>query len=256
LAEVTIRLPAAPPEAYLRYLAWWEALDRFLADDPAAGPAPQGALWTGATNELAADLAEQLRAQARIALDQGRATVSPILRGDPVVWRIRLGYAARRGQWVDRLAADDRPVPVPDPDLIELRHEVRTAVVSGLGAAEGLLRVEPAERPGGYRLIGELDMTNADRLTAVLESEMDLGYRITLDMSELTFMDSTGIRMLIRLARHARTTETAPVELIAPSPSVTRILGMAVPGGIPDVEIRSDGEGSGPGSRSLRFFCL
>jgi anti-sigma B factor antagonist len=53
------------------------------------------------------------------------------------------------------------------------------------------------------RLAGELDLAGADRVEAVLaEAEAGDAPSIVLDLSGLTFMDSTGVRLV--LAAHAR----------------------------------------------------
>jgi stage II sporulation protein AA (anti-sigma F factor antagonist) len=53
------------------------------------------------------------------------------------------------------------------------------------------------------RLAGELDLAGAGRVEAVLEdAEAGDARRIVLDLSGLTFMDSTGVRLV--LAAHAR----------------------------------------------------
>ena len=50
------------------------------------------------------------------------------------------------------------------------------------------------------RLAGELDMSNESELDDVLQSAVDQGGAILVDLSELTFMDSTGISAFLRAA--------------------------------------------------------
>jgi anti-sigma B factor antagonist len=50
----------------------------------------------------------------------------------------------------------------------------------------------------GLRLAGELDLSSAELLTDALEPKLAAGGRIVLDLSELQFMDSTGLQVLIR----------------------------------------------------------
>ena len=53
------------------------------------------------------------------------------------------------------------------------------------------------------RLIGELDLATADAVQAELERvERSDAHSIVLDLSGLTFMDSTGVRLLVQA--HAR----------------------------------------------------
>jgi anti-anti-sigma factor len=58
------------------------------------------------------------------------------------------------------------------------------------------VRIEPLEG-GGFRLVGEIDMSNAGELRRLSQEEGDL----ILEMAELEFLDSTGLRGLIELAR-------------------------------------------------------
>ena len=55
---------------------------------------------------------------------------------------------------------------------------------------------------GGRRLIlrGELDLATAERLEAALS---DAGTPVVLDLKRLTFMDSTGVRVLLEAAERA-----------------------------------------------------
>ena len=50
------------------------------------------------------------------------------------------------------------------------------------------------------RLSGELDMSNASKLDEVLQTAAEQGGPILVDLSGLTFMDSTGINAFVRTA--------------------------------------------------------
>jgi anti-anti-sigma factor len=58
-------------------------------------------------------------------------------------------------------------------------------------------RVDP---DGVVWLSGELDMATADPFTKTVFANVD-GQQLVLDLSELTFLDSTGIRAIFELAR-------------------------------------------------------
>lgn len=71
------------------------------------------------------------------------------------------------------------------------------------------------------RLAGELDLATApDVLAAVEAAAGDDGSRLVLDMSGVSFIDSTGVRTLLEANRVAGNDLT----LLAPSPAVTRVL--------------------------------
>ncbi|MFY9487923.1 MAG: STAS domain-containing protein [Solirubrobacterales bacterium] len=54
------------------------------------------------------------------------------------------------------------------------------------------------------RLTGELDIASADVLSGALEStQIDAGATLAVDMTDVGFMDSTGLRLLIAANRRA-----------------------------------------------------
>jgi anti-sigma B factor antagonist len=94
----------------------------------------------------------------------------------------------------------------------------------------GLLRasVSAPESPGAtYTVVvlaGEVDATNSDELYGVLESVVNQQPRLLIvDMSELTFMDSTGLRMLLRSTR-SLDAHGGVLALAAPQVAVARVL--------------------------------
>jgi anti-anti-sigma factor len=99
-----------------------------------------------------------------------------------------------------------------------------------------LLRLEKGEGSASFRLIGELDSSNVPEVTAELQEELRRADQLTLDTSGLTFMDSQGLRMLIELGREA-SQRGSSVTVINCSRQVRRLLKVAVPTGIPGVEI-------------------
>ena len=75
---------------------------------------------------------------------------------------------------------------------------------------------------GGRRVIaprGELDLATADQLEARLAGNIDT----VLDLSELSFIDSTGIRVLVSTAQRARA-EAWEFTVRNPQPAVLRVI--------------------------------
>jgi anti-anti-sigma factor len=105
-----------------------------------------------------------------------------------------------------------------------------------LGGRMGLLDIVPTELPGTFRLVGELDISNVKQVQARLEEELRLGPQLTLDMSELSFMDSQGLRMLIVLGEQAAANRSA-ISILNCSKVVQRVLDISVPKGIPGVKV-------------------
>lgn len=64
-----------------------------------------------------------------------------------------------------------------------------------------LLRVLPTSEPRTVRLIGELDASNAEEFLDTLLPQVQGGGDLVLDLAELSFVDSMGLRSLLRLAR-------------------------------------------------------
>ena len=84
-----------------------------------------------------------------------------------------------------------------------------------------LLSAKASEDAMIVRLVGELDLAGADamrRLAGWVEAHPP-GLPLVLDLSDLTFVDSSGIRMLLETS-----TSVEPVALFAPSPPVARVL--------------------------------
>ena len=69
---------------------------------------------------------------------------------------------------------------------------------------------------------GELDLTNAKQVSSAIEAALSgHGQRVVFEVSELTFMDSSGIALLASVARQAR-----EIELRDPTPIVRRLIEM------------------------------
>jgi anti-anti-sigma factor len=99
-----------------------------------------------------------------------------------------------------------------------------------------LLRIIPTEVPGTVRLVGELDISNVEATQTRLEEELVACGGLTLDASDLAFIDSQGIRMLLVLGEQA-TSRGSTIFVLNCRKAVRRSLDVAVPQGIPGVEV-------------------
>jgi anti-anti-sigma factor len=81
-----------------------------------------------------------------------------------------------------------------------------------------------AEEPALVRLSGELDMAVAPTLATALAPHLKRGGRVAIDLTELTFMDSSGINVLCRAA--GQLGDRGRIVLYHPRPIVRRILDM------------------------------
>jgi anti-anti-sigma factor len=88
-----------------------------------------------------------------------------------------------------------------------------------------------------FRFIGELDITNVQQVEDALELEIAAAGDLRLNLSELSFVGSTGIRLFIRLAQTRSGTDS--LVLVDPSPTVRRVLDLTELERLPHLEIRS-----------------
>ena len=88
-----------------------------------------------------------------------------------------------------------------------------------------LLRVtvEPLEDARLIRAAGELDMSSAPALRHELEAARDEAVTTLLDMAEVTFIDSTGLHLLLDASRSADGTDWS-FFIVRPSTAVQRLI--------------------------------
>jgi anti-sigma B factor antagonist len=88
-----------------------------------------------------------------------------------------------------------------------------------------LLRVtvEPLEDARLIRAAGELDMSNAPALRHELEAACDDAVTTLLDMAEVTFIDSTGLHLLLDASRSADRNDWS-FFIVRPSAAVQRLI--------------------------------
>jgi len=99
--------------------------------------------------------------------------------------------------------------------------------------------------PGRYRMRGELDMASAETLLDAMRPIATADRPIALDLEELTFIDSSGIRAVVDLASSMN--GAGPLVLSNVPASVQRVLDIAGLETLPgirvehDLEVASDG---------------
>jgi anti-anti-sigma factor len=99
-----------------------------------------------------------------------------------------------------------------------------------------LLRVEKTEDPRGFRLIGEVDLSSAGALAEALEADARQGGDLALELSGLTFMDSTGLHVLLRTVQQME--GRGRLILLSPGERIQRLLELAGLYKVPGVDIR------------------
>jgi anti-sigma B factor antagonist len=119
---------------------------------------------------------------------------------------------ARRGERVERSSG---AAPPPQP------------AGSGLNNAPALLEVRIQDSDGAsiVALAGELDLSTLPRMEVSLWEQLDQRRAVLVDLSDLTFIDSSGIGALIEAFQ---STNGRPMGLlIGPDSQVERVFGIA-----------------------------
>jgi stage II sporulation protein AA (anti-sigma F factor antagonist) len=101
------------------------------------------------------------------------------------------------------------------------------------GAAQDSFFTVHAEPPWLLHLAGELDMAGAPALTRALEAQARSGGTIGLDLAELTFMDSTGIKAICDAAQLLG--ERGRIVVFRPPPQIRRVIEICGLAGVIDV---------------------
>jgi anti-anti-sigma factor len=89
-------------------------------------------------------------------------------------------------------------------------------------------RIEPSRQGDArvLRLIGELDLSGVNLFEQTLEAELGAdGGVVALDLRELTFMDSSGLRALVMADRRVKKAGSTLV-VVRPSGSVERVMAL------------------------------
>jgi anti-anti-sigma factor len=96
------------------------------------------------------------------------------------------------------------------------------------------LHIERDPDTRSIRLTGEIDLSTAQDLEDCLECEPP-GQDVTIDFSGVSFMDSTGINVLIRAAKRLKQGHT--LRVFRPQGGVQRVLAVCGIDALPGFEI-------------------
>jgi anti-sigma B factor antagonist len=84
------------------------------------------------------------------------------------------------------------------------------------------LEIIATENPFGLRLSGEIDMASAPVFEEALLVALADGRPVTIDMHDVTFIDSSGLKVIVSSA--AESTSQEPLTVKDPSPAVRRVM--------------------------------
>ena len=99
-----------------------------------------------------------------------------------------------------------------------------------------VFEISPLVNGKGLHLEGELDLAAAPRLTEALLDFASSEGEVHLDLTEVSFLDSSGLRAILALARSRG--DHGSLVLLAPSASIMRILEIMGIDEHPGIEIR------------------
>ena len=99
------------------------------------------------------------------------------------------------------------------------------------------LRVRRLGPSAGIGLSGEIDLSTVDLLRGSLAREVARGGRVVLDLREVTFMDSTGLKAIVQASRQLEGRGTLE---ILPSPVVRKLFDLTGMGQAPTIMVVPD----------------
>jgi anti-anti-sigma factor len=93
----------------------------------------------------------------------------------------------------------------------------------------GAIRVEPeTAKIVALSLEGDFDLTNAPAFEAQIDTALDRGNDLILDLSEASFIDSSVIHVVVRAAQTAEAREQTVVLQLGTAAIVERVLEVAM----------------------------
>jgi anti-sigma B factor antagonist len=84
------------------------------------------------------------------------------------------------------------------------------------------LEIVATQDPFGLRLVGEIDMATAPALQEAILLALAAGRPLTIDMKDVTFIDSSGLKVIVACA--AETPSDEPLTVKDPSAAVRRVM--------------------------------
>ncbi|GAC1363952.1 MAG: hypothetical protein NVSMB32_05970 [Actinomycetota bacterium] len=99
--------------------------------------------------------------------------------------------------------------------------------------------------PRAVCLVGELDLSSADPLAALLTAKAAYAGDLTLELAGLRFIDSAGLHLLIRTAASLR--GRGNLRLVGPGRSVAKVIEVTGWERLDNLEVVGSGNGRRPG---------
>jgi anti-sigma B factor antagonist/stage II sporulation protein AA (anti-sigma F factor antagonist) len=84
------------------------------------------------------------------------------------------------------------------------------------------LRVEPGDDGASFRIAGDLDVASVSTLLEAVQAAGPFARDVSIDLSDLTFMDSTGLRTLVTISKDLP--EGRQLVIAGASPQVRKLM--------------------------------
>jgi hypothetical protein len=129
----SVQLPPAPPDDYLRWMAFWRQVEQAMAARPAlehyassvSAPFLQGEI----AEFISGVLVTEIIRQAAEARRRGQREVAPVIRASREVLVSVVGYIRRRGRWMEETVSLELAGVDPlEPELLALRKRAIRAL--------------------------------------------------------------------------------------------------------------------------------
>jgi hypothetical protein len=129
---ITLELPEAPPKAYLRWMAYWREVERWMLehrDLEAAAEVESAPFFHNRVAEfLSREAIPQIVRQAQTARRQGRR-VAPKVEAPPDIMAEAVGYIIRRSRWLQEQELAGLPgMPPLDEEVANIRAKVMAVI--------------------------------------------------------------------------------------------------------------------------------
>lgn len=98
-----------------------------------------------------------------------------------------------------------------------------------------MFEISPLANGTGIKVEGEVDLANAHELSEAL-ANISVESEIHLELAELSFIDSSGLRVILAFAESLN--GAGPLVILNPSPAVARLLEITATDSHPKVEVR------------------
>jgi anti-anti-sigma factor len=99
-------------------------------------------------------------------------------------------------------------------------------------------RALPTTSPRGFRLEGEIDLSNAGTLGDLLKPAVETGGDLTIDLSGVAFMDSTAIQVLLKAGKQI--SGRGRLVLYHPGSLVSNVLRLIKADRLPGIEVEDE----------------